>query len=255
MTPRYLTVAILAVLMTNWELAAARSMIGMMFFPPPSVWIGTGFEMVADGTLTADIRATGGRLVRGLVIGASLGYLLGVTFGVSRFWHAAIDPFVAFIHPLPKITLYPLLLIVLGLGERPKIAVISIAAFFPILVTTVLGVRAVDLTLHEIVRSFGASRRLMLRRLVVPASIAAAITGLRLSFNSALTSAIALEFVSFGNGLGARIWTSWQNLRTDRLLVAMTTVALLGFLANSALRRLHARLAPWDIDANQDLNG
>lgn len=243
------TVLILAVLIAVWEFTAARSSIGQMFFPPPSAWVGTGREMLTSGMLVADLGATGSRLARGLLLGTSLGYLVGIALGGSRYWRAVLDPLIALLHPLPKITLYPLLLIALGLGERPKVAVISIAAFFPIFVTTLVAVRSIDPGLREVVRGFRASHVLTLRRLVIPASVGASVAGLRLSFNSALTSAIALEFVSVGDGLGARIWVSWQSLRTDRLLVTMTVIALIGSLTNAGLQWTQSRLSPWETHA------
>jgi ABC-type nitrate/sulfonate/bicarbonate transport system permease component len=243
--PPVATYLLLAGLIVTWEVLARRSLVATLFFPPPSLWLGTGLEMLRSGMLVGDIVATGRPLTQGLLGGAALGYTMGAALGSSRRWYETLNPFVAFVHPLPKITLYPLLLIVLGLGDAPRIAVITIAAFFPIFVTTVLGVRGVDPTLLEVAKSLRASRILVIKRIILPASIPASLAGLRLSFNSALTSAIALEFVSSGDGLGSRLWTSWQNLRTDRLLVAMTAIALIGYFSNVALQALQTRLTPW----------
>jgi NitT/TauT family transport system permease protein len=243
--PPWQSVVLLTVAIAAWEVSADRTLVSTLFFPPPSAWLAAGIEMLGNGMLRADVVATGSRLGRGLLMGVSVGYVLGLGLGASRRAYEILNPFIAFVHPLPKIALYPLLLILLGLGERPKVAVIAIAAFFPIFVTTVLGVRQIDPSYVDVARSHRASRSLTVRRVIIPASIPAAIAGLRLSFNSSLTSAIALELVSSGNGLGARIWISWQNLRTDRLFVALTCIAFLGFLSNLALQALQRRVTPW----------
>jgi NitT/TauT family transport system permease protein len=239
--PALLLIALVAV----WEGLAARGLIDVLFFPPPSDWFAALAEMAGSGVLGADVSATASRLVRGLGLGVTFGYASGLMLGRSARAYRIFNPFVTFLHPLPKIALFPLLLLLLGLGERPKIAVVAIAAFFPIFINTVLGVREVDTDLVEVAASYGASGRLILRRVIIPGSLPAVMSGLRLSFNSALTSAIALELVSSGNGLGARIWISWQNLRTDRLFAVITVVALIGFTSNLMLQLLHRRLAPW----------
>jgi ABC-type nitrate/sulfonate/bicarbonate transport system permease component len=239
------SVVLLIAAITAWEVSADRTLVNTLFFPPPSAWLEAGTEMLRIGMLRGDLVATSARLGQGLLMGATTGYVFGLGLGASPKAYGILNPFIAFVHPLPKIALYPLLLILLGLGERPKVAVIAIAAFFPIFVTTVLGVRQIDPSYLDVARSHRASRSLTARRVIVPASIPAAIAGLRLSFNSSLTSSIALELVSAGDGLGARIWISWQNLRTDRLFVALTCIASLGFLSNLALQTLQRRLTPW----------
>lgn len=242
---RWETIAIVAAAVIAWELSSGRDLVDRLFFPPPSAWFVALLEMVRDGSLAADVRATLSRLLRGLVPGLVLGYGLGILLGWSRRAHDVLDPFVAFLHPLPKIALFPLLLLVLGVGERPKSAIIAITVFFPMFVNTVLGVREIDPGLIDVARSHRASTALVLRRIVLPASVPAALAGLRLAVNTALTVAIALELLTAGEGLGARIWKSWQNLRADRLFAALLVVALLGHATNVLVKRLDRRLVPW----------
>lgn len=242
---RWETLAILAVLVLAWECSSGRSVVERLFFPPPSSWVRAIAEMARDGSLIVDLRATTGRLLRGLVPGLVLGYGVGLLLGTSRRAFEVLDPFVAFLHPLPKIALYPLLLLLLGLGERPKSAIIAIAVFFPMFVNTVLGVREIDRGLLDVARSHRASAGLVLRRVVLPGSVPAAMAGLRLAANTALTAAIALEFLTAGDGLGSRIWDSWQNLRADRLFAALLLIALLGHALNVMVKRLDAWLVPW----------
>jgi len=242
---RWETIAILIVLVVAWESSSGRSLVDRLFFPPPSTWLAALMDMAADGSLAADVRATLTRLLRGLVPGLVLGYGLGMLLGWSRRAHDVLDPFVAFLHPLPKIALFPLLLLLLGVGERPKSAIIAITVFFPMFVNTVLGVREIDPALLDVARSHRASTALVLRRVVLPASVPAAMAGLRLAVNTALTVAIALELLTAGEGLGARIWKSWQNLRSDRLFAALLVIALLGHASNLLIRRLEHWLVPW----------
>jgi len=238
--PVILTAAIVA-----WEVAARRGAIDVLFFPPPTAWGRALATMAADGTLAGDLAGTGRRLALGLLLGLSAGWLLGISAGWSDRARRIVDPFVAGFHPLPKITLFPLFLLILGLGERPKITVIAIAAFFPMFINAALGVRSAEPGLLEVARSYGSSTLLTLRRVVLPGSLPAALAGLRLAFNSALTTTIALELLTAGRGIGSRVWIGWQNLRTDQLLAAMLVIAVLGWTANVLIERLQRRLTPW----------
>ena len=242
---RWETLAILAAVVVTWELSSGDAIADRLFFPPPSSWFVALAEMARDGTLGRDVAATSVRFLRGIIPGLVLGYGSGLLLGWSRRAHDILDPFIAFLHPLPKLALFPLLLLVLGVGERPKSAIIAITVFFPMFVNTMLGVRGIDPALLDVARSHRASRRLLLRRVVLPGSMPSAIAGLRLAVNTALTVAIALELLTAGDGLGSRIWTSWQNLRADRLYAALLVVALLGHASNLAIRGLEERLAPW----------
>ncbi len=239
------TLAILVVLIVAWEVSSGRSLVERLFFPPPSAWMMALLDLATDGSLAADIGATLTRLLRGLVPGLVLGYGLGLLLGEARRAHDILDPFIAFLHPLPKIALFPLLLLLLGTGEPPKTAIVAITVFFPMFVNTVLGVREIDPALLDVARSHRASSALVLRRVVLPASVPAAMAGLRLAVNTALTVAIALELLTAGEGLGARIWKSWQNLQSERLFAALLVIALLGHASNVLIRRLDHWLVPW----------
>lgn len=232
------------VLLVGWEVAADRGLLRVLFFPPPSSWFRALSELWSTGSLQADLLATSLRFSVGMSLGVAAGWSLGLALGLAPRAYEIIDPLVAVAHPLPKLSLYPLLLLLLGFGEAPKIVVIAIATFFPMFVNTVLGVREVDVGLLEVLRSFRARRLLQIRRLVIPSSIPFVLAGLRLALNTGLTVTVAVELISAGDGLGSRIWFSWQNLRTEQLYAILTVIAAVGFVLNESLERLGRLLTP-----------
>lgn len=239
------TFAIVAAVLVARELAAARDMLATHFFPPQSAWVRELAALWRDGTLPVDLVATLRRFGTGMGVGVLGGWLVGLGIGIAPRAYRVLDPIAAVVHPLPKLTLYPLLLLVLGLGEAPKVAVIAVATFFPMFVSSVSGVREVDPGLREVVRSFRAGRLLVLRRLVLPSSVPFVLAGLRLALNTGLTVTVAVELITAGDRLGSRVWLSWQTLRTEQLYAGLLVVAAFVFTMNETLERVGRRLTPW----------
>lgn len=242
---RWWTLAIVVAAISTWEISARAEWVNPVFFAEPSRSAQALWTMTRDGVLWNDLRASGWRLVRALVIGAGAGAVVGVVLGWSNRLHAVINPLLAVVHPLPKISLYPLFLLVLGLGDAPKVAVIAVSAFFPMVINTVLGVREVNPELLAVARSYRASRSLVLRRVVFPASVPAVLAGARLSFNTAVIVTIAVELVTGGDGIGNRVWIAWQNLRSDQLFATLFVITVVGYASNLLLDRLQVWLSPW----------
>jgi NitT/TauT family transport system permease protein len=183
--------------------------------------------------------------VPGLLLGAVPGLLLGLAMGGSPRLRAIVDPFVAAIHPMPKLALLPLLMVLLGIGEAPRIVVIAIAAFFPMLLSAMAGVRQISPVHFEVARNYGASPHQVFLRVALPGSLPMVLTGLRLAANVSLLLAIAVEIASAQLGLGALVWLSWQVLRVELLYATLVVTALFGIGINVLLQWVARRLVPW----------
>jgi len=239
------TALCVALVVLIWEVRAADDGIRMIFFPPPSDWFRALHTLWLSGLLPADLLATARRFGFGISLGGFSGWLAGILLGSAPRVRTLLDPIVAVFHPLPKISLYPLLLLLLGFGEAPKIAIVAIATFFPLFVNTLHGVREVDQTLLEVARSFRAGRLMVLRRVVLPGSVPFVVAGLRLALNTGLTVTVAVELITAGDGLGSRIWFAWQTLRIEQLYAVLLVIGAFGLFANAALERLARALSPW----------
>ena len=237
------TVACTAVV--AWEAAARQGWLSPLLLPAPSAIAAKTAGLVASGELFRQTAATVSRVVLGLVLGGVPGTLAGLAMGWSRRVRALGDPLVAATHPIPKIAILPLIMVVFGIGESSKVLVIAVSAFFPMLISAMAGVRQISPIHFEVARNCGASPTTVLTRVVLPGSLPLLLAGARLALNTALLLTIAVELVLTENGLGAMIWMAWQTLRVDQLYASLLAIAVLGVLFNALLRRLSATLVPW----------
>jgi ABC-type nitrate/sulfonate/bicarbonate transport system permease component len=240
-----LSVLIIVLVLIAWEGWAAQGATRARFFPPPTDWFMALQGLSSSGVLWSDLAATGRRFGLGMGAGVLGGWVLGVALGSAPRSRVVLDPIIALLHPLPKISLYPLLLLLLGFGEAPKVAVVAVSTFFPMFVNTLQGVREADPALLEVTRSFRAGRLMVLRRVVLPGSIPFVLAGLRLALNTGLTVTIAVELITTGDGLGARMWLAWQILNTADLYAVLLVIAVFGLVMNGSVERLARKLAPW----------
>ncbi|MCB0063655.1 MAG: ABC transporter permease [Caldilineaceae bacterium] len=231
-----------------WEGLVRLGWLDYRFFPPPSTVLTIFGRMIASGELWGHLSISLFRVLAGFVVGALPAVVLGLLMGWFRALYAFFDPIIAATHPVPKIALLPLFLILFGLGETTKIATIAVAVFFLVLITTVNGVRLVEPVLIEAAQSYGAKGWRLFYKVILPATLPAIFTGLRLGLGVALLVIVGAEFVAANKGIGYLIWISWSTLAVNKMYVGLVTIALLGMLTTNGLEWLRRRLMPWAQD-------
>jgi len=231
-----------------WELGVHIGVLSSLFFPPPSVTLMTFIKLVINGKLATHAGATLLRVFVGLGLGVVPGLILGLAMGWSRRLYVLIDPFIAATHPIPKIAILPLIMIIFGIGESSKFVVVAVSTFFPMLINTIAGVRQISPIHFEVAKNYGANLFKIFTRVIVPGSLPLVMAGLRLALNMALLITIAVELVSAQEGLGAMIWFAWQTLRTEELYASLGVTSALGLIFNFLLRHLAITLAPWQTE-------
>jgi len=229
----------------GWEWLARSGRISPLFFPPPTQILRSLYALTANGELPSHLAATLSRLMLGLILGCLPGLILGLVMGWSPRTRVMIDPIIASLHPIPKIAIFPLILVIFGLGERSKVVTIAIGAFFPMLINSMAGVRQINPVYFEVARNYGATLRKTFSRVVFPGSLPMTLTGIRLALNVALVITIAVELLAAQQGLGVLIWFSWQTLRIEELYASLIVISALGIGSNIAIQHLTSRLAPW----------
>jgi NitT/TauT family transport system permease protein len=235
-------------LLVLWEWAARTGRIPVLFFPAPSV-IGRALgRMMTDGRLPRHLSASLVRLLSGFLLGAVPGLLLGLVTGRSRRLRALVNPFVAVAHPLPKVSLLPLTMIILGFGDSSKVVTISIACFFPMLISAMAAVQEIPAIYFEVAENYGARFGHILTRVLAPAALPLILTGIRLSLNTALVITLAVELVAAQRGLGSLVWLAWETLHIEDLYAVIVVTAGLGISINLILQYLHKILVPWQVE-------
>ena len=233
------------VLLAVWELCGQMQWISVTFFPPPSVIVATLGRLLATGELPRHLGATVSRLLLALVWGGGLGLVLGMTMGYSARLRAVLDPFVAALHPVPKLSLLPLIMLIFGIGWFSKALVVAVSTFFPMVISTMAGVRQIDADYYDVAKVYGASRFRVFRRVLIPASLPSILAGARMAMNRALGATIGLELITADTGLGAMLFFAWQTLRTEQIYATLFVIALLGWAFRLSTDGLTSKLVPW----------
>jgi NitT/TauT family transport system permease protein len=233
------------VILLVWEVLSSTNTIDKRFFPPPSSIVDELHENLDNGKLLGHVRDSLSRILIGFLIGSGLGLVVGLALGMFRLPRLILGPVFAALYPVPKIAIFPLLLIIFGLGDASKWAAIAIGAFFLVFYNTLGGVLQIPTIFLDVARNAGASRLQVFRTVALPAALPDVFTGLRLATGTSFVILAAAEFVGAKSGLGVFIWTSWMTLQVDRMYLGIVVLALLGYLSITFVSWLEARLVPW----------
>ncbi|GAB2537334.1 ABC transporter permease [Brachybacterium huguangmaarense] len=241
-----LSIATPVALLALWEVCARTEIIDSRFFPPPTEIARAAVEMAADGELWTH---TGPTLVR-LLVGGGLGALAGITvgllMGVFRPLNAALGPLFSALYPLPKIAIFPILLMIFGPTELPKMIAVFITTFFVMQIATVSGVWSIDRKLLEAGAAYGATGLDRFRFVVLPGAMPFVFSGLRTATGTAVVVVTAVEFTGASTtGLGYLIWNSWQLFLPEKLYVGLVVIGVIGAVLTSLIAASEKILLPW----------
>ena len=233
-------------LLVLWELSARGQIIDPRFFPPPSRIVTAGYEMLLDGELWMHTAPTLMRLLVGGGLGALSGIIVGLLMGSSRALNAALGPLFSALYPLPKIAIFPILLMIFGPTELPKIIAVFITTFFIMQINTVSGVWAIDRKLLEAGAAYGAKGFDRFRFVVLPGAMPFVFSGLKTATGTAVVVVTAVEFTgATTTGLGYLIWNSWQLFIPEKLYVGLVVIGVIGATVTTVLSRSEKLLLPW----------
>ena len=233
------------VLLLLWEVLGQAGAMDVRIFPPPSAILQSGIDMAASGLLAEAAGVTLARLMSGYVVGAVIGIVVGLIMGVSRPLRAALGPLFSALYALPKIAVLPILLLIFGFGETPRVLLIIIGVFFILQINTLAGIRQIDSRVLEAATAYGATGLKRFRHVLLPAALPSIFTGLRVSAGMAVVIIVSVEFVASDNGLGFLIWNSWQIFQPGPMYVGMVTVSLIGAILTGLVVGLERVLLPW----------
>jgi NitT/TauT family transport system permease protein len=242
---RLISIASPLVLLALWELSVRVGLLDARFFPAPSRIWGTFVELVRDGTLWSNTSASLRRLLLGFLVGGIPALLLGIGMGLNRTLRAVIDPLVATTYPVPKSAIFPLLLLIFGLGESSKVVMVAIGVFYPVLVNSCTGVLEINKIYLDVGHNFGASRWQVFKTIAFPGAVPHIMSGIKLGVGMGLILIAIAEMIGSQSGLGYLIWSAWEILSVETMYVGLITIALLGFLFSMVLTEVERVLVPW----------
>jgi sulfonate transport system permease protein len=228
-----------------WQISPSLGWTNPAVLPPLDAIFVAMWNGVTTGTFAHDIAISLQRAGTAFGAAVGIGIPLGLFMGQIRVIERSLDPILQLFRQTSALALYPVFILLLGLGETSKVFVIFWATLFPILLATIGGVKQVDAKLVEMARVYGAKRLTVFRRVVLPASLPQIFVGLRLSATTSLLLLIAAEMIGANSGVGFQVMNAQYNFQIPLMFAAILLLALLGLTANFVLETLQARLCRW----------
>jgi NitT/TauT family transport system permease protein len=229
-----------------WEAGSRAGFISNRLIPAPSQVGEAAWELLNDGILLRDIYWSSRRAIAGMVTGSLLGIVVGLFTGRVLAVRLLLEPVIQVLRPIPGIAWIPFAILWFGVGEIPKLFIISLGVFFPVWLSTHVGVMATRSQYVEAAQSLGLERHELFYRVVLPAALPSIVTGLRQGLAIAFILVVAAELTGASSGLGNLISQSHLTFRTDRMLVGLALLGVLGALVDYGFSRLARWLVHWD---------
>ncbi|MEU8977144.1 ABC transporter permease [Streptomyces sp. NPDC058246] len=232
-------------LLILWQLLSSTGVLSSDVLASPGTIARVGSDLVADGSLPHAMGVSLQRVAVGLLLGSVVGTGLALVSGLFRIGEDLVDASVQMLRTVPFVGLIPLFIIWFGIGEAPKIAIITLGVSFPLYLNVYAGIRGVDSQLIEAGESLGLSRWGLVRHVVLPGALPGAMTGLRYSLGIAWLALVFAEQINADAGIGFLMVQARDFLRTDVIVVCLIVYAFLGLLADFIVRTLERLLLQW----------
>lgn len=222
--------------------AGVRSPDSIVLPPPSSIW---SFAVAERSLLLDGAWSTLKVVLVGFGLAFLGGVLLALVFDLSKVLRDMFLPLLVVTQVTPVVAVAPLLIIWLGFGEAPKIAIVILISFFPVLVSTLSGFEDVPQDMRQVARGAGASRWRTLRRLTLPNAVPYMLSGARISITLAVVGAVVGEFVAADSGLGFLILRGSAQIKPELMWAAVLSLAVLGLTLFNLVRLVEALVLPW----------
>jgi ABC-type nitrate/sulfonate/bicarbonate transport system permease component len=237
-------IAIVLVALVAWEALAASGLVVHDVVPSLVKIAAALWKLVTTAPLYQNLGATLYEVVASLVIGGIAGAIVGLVLGGNRFLGRAFEPYLHYLGPTPKIIFFPIMIMWFGVGGGSKIAMGAISCFFPVALSTAVGMRQIEPVLVRVGQSFRASTLQMVAKIYLPAMRPAMLTGLRLGMGVAIIGVLLAETKLSNRGLGYLVIQRYTNFDMPGMYAILIVVFTLAVLANIALSRAGGTSSP-----------
>ncbi|KMZ12076.1 Alkanesulfonates transport system permease protein [Candidatus Burkholderia humilis] len=242
----------LLVFVLLWELLPRWGIVSTAYFNPPSqvaIAIGRLFD---SGNVWKHLAASAIRSLSGLLIAVIGGVVCSFALGWFRRVERIIDPLYQLLRQVSAFALFPVFMLFLGIGESSKIAIIVWAAFWPVLLNTISGVKQVERVFIDCARSMGASQGLIFAKVVLPAAMPEILTGIRLAGVYSITALVAAEMIGAHSGLSFYTLNSQETFQIPDMYAGIVLLAIFGLLINKSLSMLERHVLRWRVGLAQN---
>ncbi|OMF34269.1 taurine ABC transporter permease [Paenibacillus sp. FSL H8-0548] len=232
-----------------WWLVTKWQWVNPLFIPAPEkVWVAFT-QIFQDGykgsSLAHHILDSLFRLGSAFALALITAIPLGIISGSSLTIRSLVDPFIEFYRPLPPLAYYTMLVLWLGIGDSSKIALLYLAAFAPLYIAVVAGVRRISIDRIHAAKSLGSNKRKLFIYVLLPSALPEIFTGIRTAIGVSYTTLVAAEMVAAMSGIGWMVLDASKFLRSDIIFAGIIIMGLIALLIDSVLRWLERKLIPW----------
>jgi NitT/TauT family transport system permease protein len=232
-----------AVFLTLWEITG-RGIDPVLFTTPSAVAV-AAVEMIRSGELWTYLYPSLVVLLYGFTLAVVFG--IGIGLLLARYWvlDVALSVYITFLYSIPSVALVPLIVLWAGYEQTAKVIILFLFAFFPMVINTYQGVKAVDPKLIEVGRAFRCNEGQLWANIVIPASLPFIVTGLRLALGRGLIGMVLADLYTALSGIGYLIARTAATYQVNRMFVPIVTLGLLGVTLTALLRLAEKYVAPW----------
>lgn len=232
-------------LVVGWQVAVEAGWLSNRILPAPSAVVTAFWALTKSGELWQHLTISSWRALIGFSIGGSIGLVLGVITGLSRWGERLLNSSVQMIRNVPHLALIPLVILWFGIDESAKIFLVALGTLFPIYLNTYHGIKNIDSGLLEMARSYGLSGFRLLTQVVLPGALPSIMVGVRFALGFMWLTLIVAETISANSGIGYLAMNAREFLQTDVVVVAIVLYALLGKLADGSAQLLERVWLRW----------
>jgi NitT/TauT family transport system permease protein len=232
-------------LLLLWMAIRSLGIVNATLLPSPAEVFAEGWRQAASGELWRHLFASTARVVGGVLIGTSLALPVGFLLGRLPTARLIFEPMLNFFRALPPIALIPLVIVYFGIGEKAKLIVLSLAAFFPAVIVLYDGIAQLQPIYVQVARTLGATEREVFTRVILPLTIPHLLTALRLALGVTWATLVAAELVAAQRGLGAMIQIAASFFQLPAIFLGIICIGVTALLMDRGLRLLSTRLLHW----------
>ena len=238
--------ALPAAVIVVWQALSSFGIISTRIMPSPFAVLTAFWTTMASGALPQDMAVSAARALAGLLVGGSIGFLLGIANGVSKLSERVTDTTLQMLRTIPHLALIPLVILWFGIGEGSKLFLTSLGVLFPIYLNTYHGVRNVDRDLIEMGRVYGMGGFTLFRKVIFPGALPSIFVGLRYALGIMWLTLIVSETIAASSGIGYMAMQAREFMMTDVVVLARVIYACLGKAADVAVRYLERKVLSWN---------
>lgn len=240
----------LAIFLSLWQVAAMN--VDPVLFTTPWKVALAGVDMIWTGELWASLWPSLLVLLMGLSLAIAFGTLLGLALARFRVLDVGLTVYITFLYSIPSVALVPLIVLWAGYETTAKVIILFLFGFFPMVINTYQGVKAVDPKLLEVGRAFRCSERQLWSNIVLPGALPFIVTGIRLAVGRGMIGMVLADLYTAISGIGYLIVRTASTFQVDRMFVPIVTLGLLGVTLTALLRLVEIWVAPWTKVGQED---